>query len=53
VGRGRRAVPLYANVTAQPVIDPDTIRNQLVEAGDGNGPFGARGVANMAAAGRR
>jgi [acyl-carrier-protein] S-malonyltransferase len=25
------AVPLFANVTAQPSIDPDTIRNQLVE----------------------
>jgi [acyl-carrier-protein] S-malonyltransferase len=24
-------VPLYANVTASPVADPDTIRNQLVE----------------------
>ena len=25
------AVPLYANVTAAPVLDPDTIREQLVE----------------------
>ena len=25
------AVPLYANVTAEPTSDPDTIRNQLVE----------------------
>lgn len=25
------AVPLYANVTAQPTTDPDTIRNQLVD----------------------
>ena len=25
------AMPLYANVTAQPETDPDTIRNQLVE----------------------
>ncbi len=25
------AVPLFANVTAQPTTDPDTIRNQLVE----------------------
>jgi [acyl-carrier-protein] S-malonyltransferase len=25
------ALPLYANVTAQPETDPDTIRNQLVE----------------------
>ena len=24
-------IPLYANVTAQPATDPDTIRNQLVE----------------------
>jgi [acyl-carrier-protein] S-malonyltransferase len=24
-------VPLFANVTAQPETDPDTIRNQLVE----------------------
>jgi [acyl-carrier-protein] S-malonyltransferase len=24
-------VPLYANVTAQPETNPDTIRNQLVE----------------------
>jgi [acyl-carrier-protein] S-malonyltransferase len=24
-------IPLYANVTAQPETDPDTIRNQLVE----------------------
>jgi len=28
---GAPAVPLYANVTAQPETDPDTIRNQLVE----------------------
>jgi [acyl-carrier-protein] S-malonyltransferase len=28
---GRPAVPLFANVTAQPVSDPDTIRDQLVE----------------------
>jgi [acyl-carrier-protein] S-malonyltransferase len=25
------AVPVFANVTAQPETDPDTIRNQLVE----------------------
>jgi [acyl-carrier-protein] S-malonyltransferase len=25
------SVPLYANVTAEPETDPDTIRNQLVE----------------------
>src|SRR5206468_5807618 len=25
------AVPVYANVTAQPERDPDTIRNQLIE----------------------
>src|SRR3954467_9550671 len=28
---GEPAVPLFANVTAQPETDPDTIRNQLVE----------------------
>jgi [acyl-carrier-protein] S-malonyltransferase len=27
----RPSVPLFANVTAQPESDPDTIRNQLVE----------------------
>ncbi len=27
----RPAVPVFANVTAQPERDPDTIRNQLVE----------------------
>ena len=27
----RRSVPVFANVTAQPETDPDTIRNQLVE----------------------
>jgi len=28
---GEPAVPVFANVTAQPETDPDTIRNQLVE----------------------
>lgn len=28
---GTPAVPLFANVTAQPTRDPDTVRNQLVE----------------------
>jgi [acyl-carrier-protein] S-malonyltransferase len=28
---GQPAVPVFANVTAQPESDPDTIRNQLVE----------------------
>ncbi len=44
------AVPLYANVTAEPTSDPDTIRNQLVE----QVTFMVRwreSVANMAAAG--
>jgi len=43
-------VPLYANVTAQPEIDPDTIRNQLVEQVTGMVRW-RESVANMAAAG--
>jgi len=44
------AVPLYANVTAQPTIDPDTIRNQLVEQVTGMVRW-RESVANMSAAG--
>jgi [acyl-carrier-protein] S-malonyltransferase len=44
------AVPLYANVTAQPVSDPDTIRNQLVEQVTGMVRW-RESIANMAAAG--
>src|SRR6476619_519740 len=44
------AVPLYANVTAQPETDPDTIRNQLVEQVAGMVRW-RESVANMAAAG--
>jgi acyl carrier protein len=44
------AVPLYANVTAAPVSDPDTIRNQLVEQVTGMVRW-RESVANMAAAG--
>ena len=44
------AVPLYANVTAQAVTDPDTIRNQLVEQVTGMVRW-RESVANMAAAG--
>jgi [acyl-carrier-protein] S-malonyltransferase len=43
-------VPLYANVTAQPETDPDTIRNQLVEQVTGMVRW-RESVANMAAAG--
>jgi len=43
-------VPLYANVTAQPEIDPDTIRNQLVEQVTGMVRW-RESVANMAAGG--
>src|SRR3954447_13236210 len=42
------AVPLYANVTAQPGTDPDTIRNQLVEQVTGMVRW-RESVANMAA----
>jgi [acyl-carrier-protein] S-malonyltransferase len=43
-------VPLYANVTAQPSTDPDTIRSQLVEQVTGMVRW-RESVANMAAAG--
>jgi [acyl-carrier-protein] S-malonyltransferase len=44
------AVPLYANVTAQAVADPGTIRNQLVEQVTGMVRW-RESIANMAAAG--
>ena len=44
------AVPVYANVTAQPETDPDTIRNQLVEQVTAMVRW-RESVANMAAAG--
>jgi len=44
------AVPLYANVTAQPETDPDTIRKQLVEQVTGMVRW-RESVSNMAAAG--
>ena len=44
------AVPLFANVTAAPTSDPDTIRNQLVEQVTGMVRW-RESVANMAAAG--
>ena len=44
------AVPLYANVTAQPAADPSTIRNQLVEQVTGMVRW-RESVANMFAAG--
>jgi [acyl-carrier-protein] S-malonyltransferase len=43
-------VPLYANVTAQPATNPDTIRNQLVEQVTGMVRW-RESIANMAAAG--
>ena len=43
-------VPLYANVTAQPETDPDTIRNQLVEQVTGMVRW-RESIANMAEAG--
>ena len=43
-------VPLYANVTAQPERDPDTIRNQLVEQVTGMVRW-RESVANIASAG--
>ena len=44
------AVPLYANVTAQPQTDPDTIRNQLVEQVTGMVRW-RESIANMSTAG--
>src|SRR3954462_2720730 len=44
------AVPLFANVTAQPETDPDTIRNQLVEQVTGMVRW-RESIANMADAG--
>jgi [acyl-carrier-protein] S-malonyltransferase len=44
------AVPLFANVTAQPSTDPDTIRNQLVEQVTGMVRW-RESVANMVEAG--
>ena len=44
------AVPLVANVTAEPTTDPDTIRNQLVEQVTGIVRW-RESVANMTAAG--
>jgi [acyl-carrier-protein] S-malonyltransferase len=44
------AVPLYANVTAQPTSDADTIRNQLVDQVTGMVRW-RESIANMAAAG--
>jgi [acyl-carrier-protein] S-malonyltransferase len=44
------AVPLFANVTAQPETDPDAIRRQLVEQVTGMVRW-RESVANMAAAG--
>ncbi|HEU0311138.1 MAG TPA: ACP S-malonyltransferase [Sphingomicrobium sp.] len=44
------AVPLYANVTAQPVADPATIRDQLVAQVTGMVRW-RTSIANMAAAG--
>ena len=47
---GAPAIPLYANVTAQPATDPDTIRNQLVEQVTGMVRW-RESVANMTSAG--
>jgi [acyl-carrier-protein] S-malonyltransferase len=44
------SVPLYANVSAQPGNDPDTIRNQLVEQVTGMVRW-RESIANMAEAG--
>ena len=44
------AVPVFANVTAEPETDPDTIRNQLVEQVTGMVRW-RESVANMAEAG--
>src|SRR5207237_6449171 len=47
---GAPAVPLFANVTAQPETDPDTIRNQLVEQVTGMVRW-RESIANMVDAG--
>ncbi|GAA4721858.1 ACP S-malonyltransferase [Sphingomonas lutea] len=47
---GDPAVPLFANVTAAPTRDPDSIRNQLVEQVTGMVRW-RESIANMAAAG--
>jgi [acyl-carrier-protein] S-malonyltransferase len=47
---GAPAVPLFANVTAEPTSDPDTIRNQLVEQVTGMVRW-RQSVANMFDAG--
>jgi [acyl-carrier-protein] S-malonyltransferase len=47
---GAPAVPVFANVTAQPETDPDTIRNHLVEQVTGMVRW-RESVANMAEAG--
>src|SRR4051812_16322387 len=47
---GEPAVPVFANVTAQPETDPDTIRNQLVDQVTGMVRW-RESVANMATAG--
>jgi [acyl-carrier-protein] S-malonyltransferase len=44
------AVPLYANITAQPTSDPDEIRGQLVEQVTGMVRW-RESIANMVAAG--
>ena len=44
------AVPLFANVTAQPATDPDTIRNQLVDQVTGMVRW-RESIANMADSG--
>jgi [acyl-carrier-protein] S-malonyltransferase len=44
------AVPVFANVTAQPETDPDTIRNQLIEQVTGMVRW-RESVANMTQAG--
>ncbi len=44
------AVPLVANVTAEPTIDPDLIRNQLIEQVTGRVRW-RESIANMAEAG--
>lgn len=46
----RPAVPLFANVTAEPTSDPDTIRNQLVEQVTGMVRW-RESVANLASGG--